>query len=257
MSLDFVGMDPDSQHNKCVAVYVEPGSGDGLFVGKIVNDPLVIAEMSGHGNIAEDEGVFRMPARMWPIIAEAAAGTYEKGRHGPGQASFEDLIKATKHSAVHLEMRDGYSRDDPSFVAWRQTGTHPEDDERDDWWRGLIGDAVDRGVRVRRARVVTEPVTDYIRWEHEITNGLNIAAGEEVRWLPRRQALGLMLPAHDFWLFDNRLVQFHHFLADDRVDDRDDNGDAFTSDSATVTACIAAFEQVWERAVPHAEYRPE
>jgi hypothetical protein len=40
------------------------------------------------------------------------------------------------------------------------------------------------------ARVVSEPLAPFIRYEYEITSGLNIAAGEEVRWLPRRRVLG-------------------------------------------------------------------
>lgn len=32
--------------------------------------------------------------------------------------------------------------------------------------------------------------------------GHNVKAGEEVRWLPRRQASDLALPGNDFWLFD-------------------------------------------------------
>ncbi|WP_438948653.1 DUF6879 family protein [Streptomyces atratus] len=54
-----------------------------------------------------------------------------------------------------------------------------------------------RGVRVLRARVVSEPVTEYIRFEHAITDA-NLRAGEEVRWLPRRRASTLALPGNDF-----------------------------------------------------------
>lgn len=32
--------------------------------------------------------------------------------------------------------------------------------------------------------------------------------------------------------------------------------ETFTDDPATVKLCTDAFEAVWERAVPHAEYRP-
>jgi hypothetical protein len=254
MPLDFVGMDPDSQLDKCPAVHVDPITGDGLFVGKTVTDPLTIAEMARHGSIGADEAVIRMPARMWPIIGEAATGTYKLDRHGPGRVSFADLIAATRHSAVHLEMRDGYEPDNPGFLAWK--ASEPFTDDSHDRWRELVSGAVARGVRFRRARIVTEPLTDYVRFEYELTGPLNIAAGEQVRWLPRRQALGLMLPAHDFWLFDNRLLRFHHFLADDRIDDQGDQGDSFTSDPAVVTACIAAFETVWDRAIPHEAFTP-
>jgi len=32
---------------------------------------------------------------------------------------FEELIAGAQHSAVHLEMRDSYAPDDPSFIAWQ------------------------------------------------------------------------------------------------------------------------------------------
>jgi hypothetical protein len=48
--------------------------------------------------------------------------------------------------------------------------------------------------------VVSEPVTDYIRFEHA-TTGSNLVVGEDVRWLPRHLATGLLLPANDYWVF--------------------------------------------------------
>ena len=38
------------------------------------------------------------------------------------EQSIEGLVGAAQRSAAHLEMRDGYMRSDPSFVAW-QAGT--------------------------------------------------------------------------------------------------------------------------------------
>ncbi|GAB0102412.1 hypothetical protein JMUB6875_13800 [Nocardia sp. JMUB6875] len=40
---------------------------------------------------------------------------------------------------------------------------------------------------MQRVRVVTEPHTDYIRFAIAITAG-NVAAGEDIRWLPREHA---------------------------------------------------------------------
>jgi hypothetical protein len=114
-----------------------------------------------------------------------------------------------------------------------------------------VREHVARGVRFRRARVVSEPVSDFIRFEYESTAGLNIAAGEEVRWLPRRRASDLCLPGNDFWLFDDRLIRFHYFSGNGEIVE-----DELCSDPAVISSCAAAFEAVWERAVPHADYRP-
>lgn len=105
--------------------------------------------------------------------------------------SFNDLMEAAQHSAVHLEMRDHYGVGDEAddFNGWLRTGQRDADPGSAYWapWVDLISRAVARGVVVRRARVVSEPVTDYIRYEHAGTV-VNIHAGEQVRWLPRRHA---------------------------------------------------------------------
>ncbi len=102
-----------------------------------------------------------------------------------------------------------------------------------------------------RARIVSEPVSDFIRFEYEGTAGLNIAAGEEVRWLPRRRASDLCLPGNDFWLFDDRMIRFHYFSGDGDIVE-----DELVSDPTVIQMCAAAFEAVWEHAIPHAEYKP-
>ena len=109
------------------------------------------------------------------------------------------LLSSCERSAVHLEMRDGYSRTDPMFVGWRQ-GQRYDQAEWEAWWRpwtGIVVAARSRGVVIRRVRIVSEPVSEYIRWEHEITSA-NVEAGEEVRWLPRRRVSDLLLPGNDF-----------------------------------------------------------
>lgn len=121
-------------------------------------------------------------------------------------------------------------------------------------WRGLVSSAVERGVRWRRLRVVPEPLTDYLRWEHQLTSSLNVAAGEEVRWLSTRLSSDLLLPPNDLWCFDRRTVQFHHFApsGDDVVFDEDE----VTNEPEVVERVMAAFEQAWERAVPHETFDP-
>ena len=162
---------------------------------------------------------------------------------------FGELIAATTRSAVHLEMRDAYTPSDPEFLDWK--AGRPRVAPASPGWYDLVCEHSARGVRFRRARVVSEPVSDFIRFEYESTAGLNVAAGEEVRWLPRRRASDLCLPGNDFWLFDDRLVRFHHFSGDGEIVE-----DQLCSDPAVIAACAVAFEAVWGRAIPHAEYRP-
>jgi len=92
-----------------------------------------------------------------------------------GETPFEEALNSARRSAVHLEMRDVYLPDDPDFAAWRAGQFEPG--EQWQWWVGLVRAAVARGVEIRRARVVSEPVSEYIRFEHAITADLNVAAG--------------------------------------------------------------------------------
>lgn len=166
--------------------------------------------------------------------------------------SVADLIDSGERSAVHLEMRDAYgvSYEAADFERWRTTGELDLDPDSGFWapWVDLVRRAVARGVIVRRARIVSEPVSDYIRYEHACTQ-VNLGAGEDVRWLPRRQASGIALPGNDFWLVDGHLLRWNHFSGAG-----ESLGGEMCTDPGVVELCAKAFEAVWRRATPHHEY---
>jgi hypothetical protein len=162
------------------------------------------------------------------------------------------LLTSCERSASHLEMRDWYSAEDEKdrferFLATGRRDHEAEAAERRDWL-DLMRRVTDAGVRVRRARIVSEPVSDYIRFEWHGARP-SIAAGEELRWLARRLASGLALPGNDFWLLDERTAMFNHFSGEGRP-----LGQEITDDAATAELCRAAFEAVWKLAIPHGEY---
>ncbi|MQY07503.1 DUF6879 family protein [Actinomadura macrotermitis] len=162
------------------------------------------------------------------------------------------LLTGCRREAVHLEMRDVYAVADEKdrFARW-QAGRPPtpaEDEEYWADWTDMIGQITGSGRMVRRARIVSEPVTDYIRYEHEGT-AFNIAAGEQVRWLPRRHASDLALPGNDFWLIDSATVVFNHFTGDGEW-----AANEITADPRAAALCGTAFEAVWQRAIPHQDY---
>lgn len=171
------------------------------------------------------------------------------------EPNFKDLMEQARTSAVHLEMRDAYGVGDEldDFTHWQASGQRDADPTSTYWapWVDLISRARTRGVTVRRARIVSEPVTEYIRYEHAGTT-VNIHAGEEVRWLPRHQAATLLLPGADLWIFDGTSVLFNHFTG---------NGEwaepsmELRTETDTVKQCADAFEAVWDRAIPHDKYK--
>ncbi|WSV98192.1 hypothetical protein OG509_19545 [Streptomyces sp. NBC_01006] len=165
------------------------------------------------------------------------------------EPTFEDLFRAARHSAYHLEMRDAYALD-RDYAEWT-SGSRFDPAERWPWWIELVSGSVARGVDVRRARIVSEPISPYVRYEYELTSGHNIKAGESVRWLSRREASGLALPGNDLWLFDGTSVLFNHFDGNGEM-----TGEELVTDPAVVELCASAFTAVWARATPHEDYQP-
>lgn len=168
------------------------------------------------------------------------------------ETKVSDLMEAAQHSAVFLQMRDLYnvSYEADDFATWQRTGRREFDPNSEYWasWVDLVSRAVARGVAIRRARIVSEPVSDSIRYMHEGVV-VNIGAGEQVRWLPRRRASDLALPGNDFWLFDEKWIHWNHFAGDGSG-----TGGEVTDDPATAKLCATAFETVWSRGIPHDQY---
>ena len=156
--------------------------------------------------------------------------------------------------AVHLEMRDVYATEieRDRFATWLRG--EPLDPEAEaEWWRPwfeMMRRNTEAGKILRRLRIVSEPVTDYIRFEWLDASQL-VRSGEDVRWLPRRNASKLLLPGNDFWMFDRQAVAFTHFSGDGHVLEHE-----MTTDPDIVEACAAAFENAWKIAIPHVEYTP-
>ncbi|MET9726175.1 DUF6879 family protein [Streptomyces zaomyceticus] len=168
---------------------------------------------------------------------------------------FDELLADARRSAIHLEMRDGYAVPDEAddYRRWRETGERDVDPASPYWapWVEMVRAAAARGVVMRRVRIVSEPVSDYIRYEHAGT-AVNMLAGEDVRWLPRRQAAGLLIPAGDGWLFDDEQLLLNHFTG---TGEWAEPALELCTDPAIVTAYASAAETVWDRAVPHHQYK--
>lgn len=167
--------------------------------------------------------------------------------------SFDDLYKlfpAFKREALHLEMRDSYGTESelPHLAKW--AAGEPDDLQWLQPWCDMVREGRQAGKTIRRARVVSEPLTDYQRWAFHVAQPM-ADAGEEIRWIPRRHASTLLLPGNDFWLFDDQLVVFLAFAGDGLVMDR-----LATRDPSVVEMCRTAFEPAWKLGIPHAEYHP-
>jgi hypothetical protein len=167
-----------------------------------------------------------------------------------GEAEFDRLLRTFERESLHLEMRDAYGTEVelPHMAQW--AAGEPDDLAwLEDWCTTLRGH-VAAGRSVRRARVVSEPLSDYQRWSYSIADPM-VAAGEDIRWVPRRLVSSIALPGNDFYLFDDRLVVFLLYTGAGL-----NAGMEASTDPADVALCRSAFTAVWNLAIPHRDYRP-
>ncbi len=162
--------------------------------------------------------------------------------------AFDDVFRTFERTAFHLEVEDVYHTPDESEPF--QKFLH---DEADDFawhrpWLDLVRETTGSGRRIERVRIVSVPHGDYTRWGLSVAP-LNIAAGEDIRWLPRHHLDGADITADDFWLLDDQRVVFTVFAPDGTF-----SGGAETVDPLIVDRCVRVREKLWKLAVPHSDY---
>jgi len=162
--------------------------------------------------------------------------------------AFDKLFRDFDSDAFHLEVRDTYHTPEESGPFHLFLTGQPDDLAWHQPWLDLVREVTTGGRTVRRARVVTVPHGDYTRWGLVIAPH-NIAAGENIRWLPRHLIDPGDLTADDYWLFDDARVVFTVFEPDGRF-----AGGAATTDPTIVERCRAVRDRVWHAAIPHARY---
>lgn len=166
------------------------------------------------------------------------------------EAEFERLLVTFERDAIHLETRDAYGTavELPYMAKW--AAGEPDDLAWLEDWCESLREHVKAGRSVRRARIVSEPLSDYQRWSHSIAAPM-VDAGEDIRWVPRRLVSSLALPGNDYYLFDDRLAVFLIYAGNGLAVDR-----IASTDPADLQLCRSAFEAVWHLAIPHRDYQP-
>ena len=160
-----------------------------------------------------------------------------------------DLINSFQREALHLEMRDSYGTavEIPHLAKWE--AGEPDDTEWLQPWFDRIRTAVEAGKDFRRARIISEPVSDYQKWVLKDSH-LFVEAGEDIRWIPRSRVSVVALPGNDFWLFDDQVLVFLIFAGNGLVVDRQK-----TTEPAAVELCRSAFDAVWRLSIRDSEYK--
>jgi hypothetical protein len=139
---------------------------------------------------------------------------------------FAGLFDWFKVRAFRLETLDRYAADYEEEALRRFLAGEPVDPGIIAPWLDRVAAVTAAGRRMERVHVVTEPLSDYLRFEMDGYR-FTVAAGEDVRILPRPAARALELPGEDFWLFDDGPVARMHydrygsFLGADLVEEPD------------------------------------
>lgn len=162
---------------------------------------------------------------------------------------FNRILSAFERDALHLETRDAYgtSVELPHMAKW--AAGECDDLEWLQDWCSILREHAKAGRSVRRARIVSEPLSAYQRWSYSIAHPM-VDAGEDIRWVPRRLVSSVALPGNDFYLFDDRLIVFLIYAGNGSAIDK-----VTSTDPADIRLCRSAFEAVWKLSIPHREYR--
>lgn len=238
MPLRFLGTTSDD--GDCPTLYEVEATGDILVQGDRVTDPAQLARLR---DVKESETFVTVPrdllVRFAPRTAAAEVIPFSEIR---------GMFSEFKHTAWRLETRRGYATDRRSAKWERWKAGADIAAEPFDAWRENVQRQTAAGKRFERVRLVDEPLTEGQAFL--LASGLgNVAAGEDIRNLPRAEATRLGLPDFDFWLFDSRtLVRF--------VFDEDDTtlGVVVSEDPAEVATACQARDAAWHHAVATAEY---
>lgn len=160
---------------------------------------------------------------------------------------------ALRRSVFRLETLPSYggSGEDPmqaAFAAgepYRPSGSG---------WADMLRSHHAAGRPQRRVHIVTEPLSDYLRFELTWGYGPHVAAGEDIRLLvapPWPEGV----PRRDFWLFDDKSVYWMDYdpagtwLGSEWTDDADD-----VAEARRVRDLVWPLAQPWARFVAD---RPE
>lgn len=167
-----------------------------------------------------------------------------------------ELLRHARHDAFHLEVSDDHSQVADETEPMRRVldGLPPfeADDYPETWreWESLVSTVTGREVTMRRVRVVTEPLTDYIRFLHALT-ARNQQFGEDIRWLPRDRVDESEYTSDEWWLIDDVTVAFTLFSPRG-----DFVGTAVTADPVIATRCRAVRDKLWGMSIPHHSFTP-
>jgi hypothetical protein len=166
---------------------------------------------------------------------------------------FDDYFECAQVDIFRLETLQSYgnSGEDPALAAFEASEPHLITPGKREWI-ALVAERTAAGCGMRRVHVVSEPITDYLRFELTWGYQPNVEAGEQIGIIPvpPGKQWPLELPKRtDFWLFDLTVLYVLRY---------DENGAWHSTEQVTELVAIEAArrwrEAALRLAVPWREY---
>lgn len=128
------------------------------------------------------------------------------------QAKFRDF----KTEAWRLETLPQYlvPQEAEEFAAFKNGARFPGPYE--DSWTALIRKHTEAGGSIGRVHIVTQPLSDYLRFEFERYYQHQAPIGEDIRILDVTDRPNPLPGIQDFWMFDRSTVVLMHYEEDGR-----------------------------------------
>lgn len=165
--------------------------------------------------------------------------------------SFTSLFHDFKESAFRLETLQKYAVDYEKipfqdFMNGKERYTHPIQAE----YATLVKGHTENGRSMSRVHVISEPLSDYVRFEILWPYLDSLNAGEDIRLLStERNKWPQNLPKKDFWIFDSEKVAVMNY---------DDNGSFIganlLSEASTVQKYLAIKKAAIDASIPYNAY---
>jgi hypothetical protein len=113
----------------------------------------------------------------------------------------EKYLRNAKKSLFRYEALQDYSAEDGTKLVrdFLKTGDIGPKASESEWWN-WIKKLNDSGITTKRVRMVTEPMTDYTKWELSALKEASEYSGDEIRVIGKED---LSLVVQDFWLIDD------------------------------------------------------
>ncbi|TQN32224.1 hypothetical protein FHX37_2174 [Haloactinospora alba] len=170
-----------------------------------------------------------------------------------GWDEVEQLFVDFRFTAFRLETLQTYGSEYESehfqnFISEEQQGIPASVGVTD--WDAEVEAGIAAGRRYERVHVVTEPLTDYVRFECAWGYRRSIASGEDVRILPVTEGdWPDGLPHLDFWLFDSRQLLWMNFAEDSSLVSTE-----LVDDPEWIVAANTWRDHAMQRSIPFVEY---